>query len=149
VRQRSYYTWAIVIPLAAIVAAALVSEGDRSSVVGLGPGATVRWLFPSSAARDVVLGTGICLWLLWTLHRRPMREFQQAIWRAPGLMVVLDAVLPLVVVLGSGLAREMVTEQGGHIVLRLLVRAAVGYGYVGLVQWVRGQLYVQGKLTSR
>jgi len=61
--------------------------------------------------------------------------------------VVLDALLPTVVVLGSGVAREMVAEQGGLIVLRLLVRAAVGYGYVGLVQWVRAQLHIRNALS--
>jgi hypothetical protein len=147
-RLRTYYTCAIVFPLAVFAAVAAAGGDDGSSTLGLGPGATIRWLFPRAATRDLVLGTGICLWLLWKLHRRPMEEFQEAIWRAPGLMVVLDAVLPVVMVLGAGLVREMVVEQGGRIVLRLLVRAAVGYGYVGLVQWVRGQLQIRDTLRT-
>jgi hypothetical protein len=146
-RLRTYYTCAIVIPLAAIAAVAAAGGADGPSTTGLGPGATVRWLLPPAAVRDLVLGTGICLWLLWKLYRRPTEQFQRAIWQAPGLMVVLDALLPTVVVLGSGVAREIVAEQGGLIVLRLLVRAAVGYGYVGLVQWVRAQLQLRDALS--
>jgi hypothetical protein len=147
-RLRAYYTCAIVFPFAVIAAVAVAGGDAGSSTVGLGPGATVRWLLPRAATRDLVLGTGISLWLLWKLHRRPMEEFQEAIWQAPGLMVVLDALLPVVVVLGAGLVREIVAEQGGRIVLRLLVRGAVGYGYVGLVQWVRGQLHIPDTLRT-
>jgi hypothetical protein len=34
----------------------------------------------------------------------------------------------------------MAAEQGGRIVARLMVRLLVGFGYVGLIEWVRRQL---------
>ena len=142
-RLRTYYTWAILAPLAVFAAVALTGVGEDSSTLGLGPGATVRWLYPRAAVRELVAYGAVALWLLWTLHRRPLVQFQQAIWRAPLLLVGIHLLFPLAVILVNGVARRIFAEQGTQIVLRLLVRLVVGFGYVGLTEWVRGQLALQ------
>lgn len=139
-RLRTYYTCAILVPLAIFAAVAAAGGDDGSSTLGLGPGATVRWLYPRSAIRELIAYAAVALWLLWTLHQRPPAEFQQAVWRAPVLLAVIHVLVPLVVVLANGLVRTMAAEQGGRIVARLMVRLLVGFGYVGLIEWVRRQL---------
>jgi hypothetical protein len=69
-----------------------------------------------------------------------MAEFQQAVWRAPLLLVAIHFLLPLGVVLANSLVRQVAAEQGGRIVLRLLVRLLLGFGYVALTEWVRRRL---------
>jgi hypothetical protein len=137
---RTYYTCAILAPLAILAVVAAAGGHDVSSTVGLGPGATVWWLYPRSAIRDLVAFTVVCSWLLWKLYRWPPAEFQEALWRAPVLMVVLLTVAPWMVVLVNGLARRMLSEQGALIALRLLVRFLIGFGYVAIIEWVRRQL---------
>ena len=68
-----------------------------------------------------------------------MAEFQQAVWRAR-LLVAIHFLFPLAVVLANGLVRQVAAEQGGRIVLRLLVRLLLGFGYVALTEWVRRRL---------
>jgi hypothetical protein len=145
---RTYYTCAILVPLVILGAVAAAGGGGDSSTVGLGPGATVRWLYPRSPIRDLAAGTIVCSWLLWTLHRRPLAEFRTVLWRAPVLMLVLLALLPLVVILLNGLVRRMLSEQGALIALRVLVRLVMGFGYVGLVEWVRQQLQIRKVLQA-
>ena len=145
-RLRTYYTCAILAPLVILAAVAAAGGGGDSSTLGLGPGGTVRWIYPRSGIRDLLAGTVVCSWLLWKLYRRPPAEFQEALWRAPVLMVVLLTLLPLVVILVNGLARRMFTEQGTRIALRLLVRLIMGFGYVGLLEWVRQQLQIRKAL---
>ena len=139
-RLRTYYTGAILIPLAVFAAVAAAGGDDGSSTLGLGPGATVHWLYPRAAIRELIAYAAISAWLLWTLHYRPMAEFQQAVWRAPMLLVVIHFLFPVAVLLANGLVRQVAAEQGGRIVLRLLVRLLLGFGYVALTQWVRRQL---------
>jgi hypothetical protein len=139
-RLRTYYTWAILIPLAIFVAVAAAGGEDRYSTLGLGPGATVHWLYPRSAIREVVAYAAVALWLLWTLHRRTISQFQQAVWHAPVALALIHFLFPLVVILVNGVVRAVVAEQGGRIGLRLMVRLLVGFGYVWLTEWVRRQI---------
>ena len=139
-RLRTYYTCAILAPLAVFIVVAAAGRGDRYSTLGLGPGATVQWLYPRAAIRELVAYAAVALWLLWTLHRRTMAEFQQAIWRGPLVLIVIHTLFPLAVILANGVLRSVVAEHGGRIGLRLLVRLVVGFGYVGLAEWVRRQL---------
>jgi hypothetical protein len=139
-RLRTYYTGAILLPLGIFAVVATAGGDDAYSTLGLGPGATVRWLYPRATLRELVAYALVALWLLWTLHQRALTEFQRAIWRAPVVLVAIHLLLPLAVILANGVVRTVVAEQGGRIVLRLLVRLLVGFGYVGLTQWVRGQL---------
>jgi len=63
-------------------------------------------------------------------------------------MVVLLTLGPTAVVLVNGLARRMLSEQGGLIALRVLVRIIMGFGYVGLVEWVCQQLQIRKVLPG-
>jgi len=139
-QPRTYYTCAILLPLAIFAAVALAGVGADSSTLGLGPGATVRWLYPRAGIRELVAYGAVALWLLWTLQRRPLEEFHQAIWRAPIVLAVIHFLFPLAVILANGVMRRVAAEQGGRILLRVLVRLLVGYGYVALIEWVRRQL---------
>jgi hypothetical protein len=136
-RLRTWYTCAILFPLAVFAVVAAAGGHDGSSTLGLGPGATVRWLYPRAAIRELIAYAAVSTWLLWTLHHRTIAEFQEAIWRAPLLLVVIHLLFPLTVVLANGLVRQVAGEQGGRIVLRLLVRLFLGFGYVVLTEWVR------------
>ena len=147
-RLRTYYTCAILAPLVILAVVAAAGGDGGSSTLGLGPGATVRSLYPRSAIRDLVAGTVVCSWLLWKLYRRPLAEFHQAVWRAPVFMLVLLTLLPVVVVLVNGLAGRIFSEHGPLIVLRLLVRLVMGFGYVGLIEWVRQQLQIRETLRA-
>ena len=139
-RLRTYYTCAILIPLAVFAAVAAAGGDNGSSTLGLGPGATVHWLYPRAAIRELIAYAAVSAWLLWTLHRRTMAAFQQAVWRAPLLLVAIHLLFPLAVVMANGLVRQVAAEQGGRIVLRLLVRLLLGFGYVTLTEWVRRRL---------
>ncbi|HEU4954156.1 MAG TPA: hypothetical protein VFT28_06255 [Gemmatimonadales bacterium] len=139
-RLRTYYTGAILVPLAVFAAIAAAGGDDGSSTLGLGPGATVHWLYPRAGIRELIAYAAVSAWLLWTLHHRTMAEFQQAVWRAPLLLVAIHLLFPLAVVLANGLVRQVAAEQGGRIVLRLLVRLLMGFCYVALTQWVRRRL---------
>jgi hypothetical protein len=139
-RLRTYYTCVVLIPIAILAAVAAGGGDDGSETLGLGPGGTVHWLVPHAAIRELVTYTAVALWLLWKLHRRPLAEFRAAIWRAPVLLVAVSVLFVLVPTLVNGLAREMVAEHGGRIVLRILVRLLVGFGYVGLAEWVGRQV---------
>jgi hypothetical protein len=142
-RLRTYYTCAICAPLAVFVAVAAAGGHDGASTLGLGPGATVHWLYPRSAMRELVAYVAVATWLLWTLHARTLAEFEQAIWRAPVILVVIHILFPLAVILANGVLRRVAAEQGRRILLRLIVRLLVGFGYVGLVEWVRRQLSLE------
>jgi hypothetical protein len=141
-RLRTYYTWVILLPLAIIAAVAAAGGDNGASTYRLGPGATVRWLYPRAPVRELVIYAVVASWLLWTLHRRSPAEFQRAVWRAPVFLAALHFLLPLVVVLVNGLVKRIAAEQGGRIVARVLVRLLMGFGYVGLIDWARRHLPV-------
>jgi hypothetical protein len=143
-RVRAYYTMAILVPLAVLAAVAAAGGDDGGSALALGPGATVRWLYPRSAIRELIAYAAVAAWLLWVLHHRTPAEFQRATWRAPLLLVLVHLLFPLSVLLANGVLGRVFAEQGGRILLRLLVRLLVGFGYVGLVGWVRRQLSGDG-----
>ena len=148
-RRRTYYTWAILVPLAVFVVVAGAGGEEYSSTVGLGPGATVHWLYPRSAIREMVAYGAVALWLLWTLYRRSLAEYQQAVWRAPMILVAIHFLLPLAVMLANGVARAMAAEQGERIGLRIVVRLLVGYGYVWLAEWVARELPLRDAAAAR
>jgi hypothetical protein len=139
-RLRVYDICAILAPLAVFAAVAAAGGDDGAAALGLGPGATVRWLYPRSAIRELVAYAAVATWLLWTRYHRAPAEFHQALWRAPLLLVLVHLLFPLAVLLANGEIRTVLSEQGGRILLRLLVRLLVGYAYVGLIEWARRQI---------
>ncbi len=140
IRLRTYYIWAILAPLVVFAMVAAAGAGDDASMLGLGPGASIHWLYPRSAVREVLAYAIVASWLLWGLHHRTLAEFQQAVWRAPVVLALIHILFPMAVILAKGAARAVVAEQGGRILVRALVRLLMGFGYVALVQWVRRQL---------
>ena len=139
-RLRAYHTGAILAPLAVLAAVAAAGGDDGAAALGLGPGATVRWLYPRSAIRELVAYAAVATWLLWTLYRRGPAAFHQALWRAPVLLAAIHLLFPLAVLLANGALRTVLSEQGERILLRLLVRLLVGYAYVGLIEWAGREL---------
>ena len=148
-RLRVYETCAILTPLAVLAAVAAAVGDDGAASLGLGPGATVRWLYPRSAIRELVAYGAVAAWLLWILYRRTPVEFHRALWRAPLLLVLAHLLFPLAVLLANGVLRVVLSEQGGRILLRLLVRLLVGYAYVGLIEWARRQITPGGMREVR
>lgn len=112
-RLRTYYIGAILIPLAVFAAVAAAGGDDGSSTLGLGPGATVHWLYPRAAIRELIAYAAVAAWLLWTLHRRPMAEFQQAVWRAPLLLVVIHFLFPVAVLLATAWCARWPRSRAG------------------------------------
>jgi hypothetical protein len=54
IRLRTYYTCAILAPLAVLATVAAAGGDSGSLTLGVGPGGTVRWLYPRSAVRDLL-----------------------------------------------------------------------------------------------
>jgi hypothetical protein len=136
---RGIYIIGILIPLLTLAAVAALGGGERELAAGLGPGGTANWLYPRSAVRDFVAYGGVALWLLWELRRRTPVEFERLLWRTPVVYVVATGLMPLPFVLVNGVARELLAEKGGWIALRLLARLLIGFCYVGLLLFIRGQ----------
>jgi hypothetical protein len=147
-RLRTFYTIAILLPLVANVAVAALGVGEGDLSTGLPPGTTAEWLFPRSAARELVVNGVVALWLLRELGRRPPAEFAALIWRAPIANEVANILLWMPFALVQGAAREVLADQGGRVALRLAVRLLVGFTYIGLVVFVREQLRQGGVLET-
>jgi hypothetical protein len=135
--MRRIYTIGILLPLVALGVVAALGGGERELAAGLGPGGTAHWLYPRSSIRDLVTYGGMAVWLLWELRRRTPAEFMRLLWRAPLVYTVASFLLPLPFVLVNGVVRELFSEYGGRIALRLLVRLAIGFGYVALLGFIR------------
>jgi hypothetical protein len=134
-RARTFYTVAILLPAAALVATLpFVAPPDEIPVPA---GGTETWLFPRYAVREIIVYVLMAAWLLWVLRRQPLRAFTRLLWRAPVVIVALNVVLLVPFVLVHGAMRELLDEQGGRIGLRLMVRLAIGYAYLGLTEFVR------------
>lgn len=138
--MRKIDTIGILLPIVAIGFVAALGGGERELAAGLGPGGTAEWLYPRSSIRDLVAYAGVAIWLLWGLRRRTPVEFERQLWRAPVVYVVAAALILLPFVLVNGLVRELFSEHGGRIALRLLVRLAIGFAYVALFVFIRERL---------
>jgi hypothetical protein len=147
-RERTFYAIAILLPLAADVAVAVLGPGEGDLSRGLPPGATAEWLIPQSAVRQLVTHGVVALWLFRELGRRTPAEFGSLIWRAPFVNEVANILLWAPFALVQGEAREMLAGQGGRVVLRLAVRLLVGFTYIALVVFVREQLRQGGALET-
>jgi hypothetical protein len=137
---RVIYTIGILFPLLAFAVVAGLGAGERDLATGLGPGGTAAWLYPRSAVRDLLVYGGVALWLLWELHRRAPAEFGRLLWRAPLVYAAGHLLLPMAFALVNGVSRGLLAEHGGWIVLRLLVRLLLGFGYVALLLFIRDQI---------
>ena len=144
-RLRTFYTIAILLPLAAVAA---LGGGERDLSAGLPPGATAVWLYPTSVVRGLVAYTIVAAWLLWELRRRMPAGFAPLLWFLPlvttGVNILVLAPLTLV----HGDAREFLADEGPRIALRLVVQLLIGFAYVGLVVFTRDQLREGGALQT-
>ncbi len=139
-RLRTFYTIAILVPLVALAAVAALGGGPTEPATALPSGVTVGWLYPRSAVRKLATYAGVVLWLWWELNRRDHETFERVLWRAPAVIAVANFLVPAPFVLVNGIAREMFAEQGGGMALRFLARLLIGFSYVALVGFIRGQL---------
>ena len=139
-RARTFYTVAILLPAAALVAALPLAASPERAEFPIPAGATEVWIYPRFAIRELVAYGLVAAWLLWELRRRTLPAFARLLWWAPVALVAVSFFLLLPFVLVHGALREMFAEQGGHIALRLIVRMAIGYAYLGLAEFARKNL---------
>jgi hypothetical protein len=139
-RERVVYTMGILVPLVALALVAALGGESSQRVSELPNGGILEWIFPRSAIREVVVYTGVVLWLLREIRRRTPDDFRRTLWRAPASVAIANVLLAAPFVLVHGSVRELLAEQAGWIGLRFLVRILVGCGYVALVEWIQGQL---------
>jgi hypothetical protein len=139
-RARTFYTVAILLPAAALVAALALAAPPERPEFPLPAGATEVWVYPRFALRELAAYGLVAAWLLWELRRRTLPAFAQVLWWAPVALVAVNFFLLLPFVLVHGALREVFADDGGRIALRLIVRLAVGYAYLGLAEFVRRNL---------
>lgn len=139
-RARTFYTVAILLPAAALLAALALAAPPGRPEFPLPAGATERWVYPRFAVRELAAYGLVAAWLLWELRRRTLAAFALLLWWAPVALVAVNVFLLLPFVLVHGALREMFASDGAHIALRQIVRLAVGYTYLGLAEFVRRNL---------
>jgi hypothetical protein len=147
-RLRTFYTIAILLPLAALAAVAALGAGEPTLSAGLPPGATAVWLYPTSAVRGLVAYTIVAAWLLWELRRRTPAGFAPLLWLAPLVSTGVNILVLAPFTLVHGAAREFLADEGLRVVFRLVVRLLIGFAYVGLVVFTRDQLREGGALQA-
>jgi hypothetical protein len=143
-RRRTFYTIAILLPLAALAAVAALGGGERDLSAGLPPGATAVWLYPTSAVRGLVAYGIVAVWLLWELRRRTPAGFAPLLWYLPLVTTAVNILVLAPFTLVHGDARAFLADEGPRIALRLVVRLLIGFAYVGLVVFTRNQLQKGG-----
>jgi hypothetical protein len=139
-RLRTFYTIAILLPLIALAGVAALGGGERDLSTGLPPGATTVWLYPTSAVRGLVAYSIVAAWLLWELRRRTPAGFAPLLWLLPLIVTGVNILVLAPFTLVHGTAREFLADEGPRVALRLVVRLIIGFAYVGLVVFTRGQL---------
>jgi len=139
-REGVVYATGILVPLLALALVAALGGDSNRRVTELPGGGFVKWIYPSSAIREVVAYAGVALWLLRELVRRTPEEFRRTLLLAPVVIAIANFLLPAPFVLVHGILRELFAEQSGLMGFRFLVRILLGYSYVALIEWIQGQL---------
>ena len=147
-RLRTFYGLVTLWPLAGLGLAAALSNDASAVTVGLGPGGRAHWLYPRSAVRGLLAYGVVACWLLGALYRRPPGAFESLLWRAPLAYAAANVAVLAPWVLIHGQASQFLSEQGGQVLLRLLIHLLVGFGYVELVVFARKQLWPSGALEA-
>jgi hypothetical protein len=147
-RLRTFYAIAVLLPLLGVGIVAALTRGDADLAAGLVPGTTAEWLYPKSATRGFVAYGIVALWLLRELRRRGPVGYERLLWLAPLANAAANILVLAPLALIHGGAGAWLSEQGGRAGLRLVVRLIVGFGYVGLVVFVREQLRLAGALET-
>ena len=138
---RTFYRFALIIPLVGLGTAALLSlfgYGARYYVVG-----TVAWEFPATLLRMLLVYGLLASWLWVQLGRQPAARLTRLVWQAPLLLVALVVVVDLTIATVSRGGLEP-SELVGLLLLTALIVGTIGYAYVGLVMLARGALPPDG-----
>jgi hypothetical protein len=117
-RERTVYGTGILVPLVALAFVAALGGESGRRVGELPNGGILLWIFPRSAIREVVVYTGVALWLLRELRRRTPDEFRRTLWRAPAIVGIANVLLAAPFVLVHGSVRQVLAEQSGQIGVR-------------------------------
>jgi hypothetical protein len=139
-RLRTFYAAAFLLPLFAQAIVVPLGVGNAELATPLPAGATAEWLYPRSATREIAATSLVALWLFLELRRRSPSEFSRLLWLGPLVNVPVGVLLLAPFILVQGAARDLLSEYGGRVVLRIVVRLLVGFAYVGLLVFVREQL---------
>jgi len=139
-RLRTFYTITILLPAVALAAVAPFAITPMPMAPAPGPGATQVWLYPRFAIRELASYGLVAGWLLWRLRTQPLATFSRVLWLAPLALVAVSVLMLMPFVLVQGKARELFGDEGGRIVLRMVVRLAIAYAYVGMAELVRTRL---------
>ena len=110
---------------------------------------TARWLYPTSAVRGLLAYGVVALWLVRALYRRPLKAFEPLLWRAPLANEAANIAVLAPLVLIHGQVSEFLSEQGGRVMLRLLIRVSIGFVYVGLIVFARKRLWPDSALAGQ
>lgn len=147
-RLRTFYVISLLLPLLGGGIVAALGPGDADLAAGLGPGGKAQWLYPESATRGILAYGIVALWLIRELRRRSPATFERLLWLAPLANVAANVLVLARLVLIDGRAADLLSEQGGRVGLRLVVRLIIGFGYVALVVFVRERLRLSGALET-
>lgn len=147
-RLRTFYVISLLLPLLGGGIVAALGPGDADLAAGLGPGGKAQWLYPESATRGILAYGIVALWLIRELRRRSPATFERLLWLAPLANVAANVLVLAPLVLIHGRAADLLSEQGGRVGLRLVVRLIIGFGYVALVVFVRERLRLSGALET-
>ena len=139
-QARTFYTLVILLPAVALAAAVPFAETQTAIAPPLPAGATDVWVYPRFALRELAAYGLVAAWLLWQLRSGSATAFARLIWWAPVALVAAGILMLMPFVLVHGAARQIFADDAGRIVVRALVRLAIGYGYLGLAEFVRKNL---------
>lgn len=147
-KLRTFYLTAVLLPLVGLAVAALLDRGTAGLTVGLGPGGSARWLYPTSAARGLLAYILVAGWLLLVLFRRSPAALGSLLWWAPLAYVAAHILVLAPLVLVQGRAGEFLAEQGGRAAIRLAAHLVFSLAYVALVVFSRERLRSSGALET-
>lgn len=140
-RARTFYTIVILLPALALTAALPFAGTPTAVAPPIPAGATEVWVYPRFGLRELAAYGLVAAWLLWELRSRTPSAFERLIWWAPVALAAASVLMLMPFVLVHGAAREVFADEGGRIVLRMAVRLAIGYGYIGLAEFARRDLF--------
>jgi hypothetical protein len=147
-RLRTFYDISVLLPLLGLGIVAVLTRGEADLAAGPVPGTTAEWLYPRSAIRGFVAYGIVALWLLRELRRRRPMGYKPLLWLAPLANAAANVLLFVPLALIHGGAGGWLSEHAGRVGLRLVVRLIVGFGYVGLVMFVRQRLQLSDVLET-
>ena len=139
-RARTFYTLMILLPAVALASAVPFAGDPTVDAPPIPAGATEVWVYPRVGLRELAAYGLVAAWLLWELRSRTPSDFARLIWWAPVALAAAGILMLMPFVLVHGAAKQLLADDGGRIALRMVVRLAIGYGYIGLAEFARRNL---------